>query len=151
MVLLIIIPFLNGYFIGNIPNIFRQTHIMVSGCFFPKPIHCGFLTEKKQLIMFPKSAIFGLHVTNIVSYYHYSHVSYYYHQYSIIKDLSPLSPDMAEARRTCAPPAPGTRRGRPPPGWDPSGWIWRGAKNRQKTQKCQKTWSNHGKIMVKSW
>ena len=27
MVLLIIIPFLNGYFIGNIPNIFRQTHI----------------------------------------------------------------------------------------------------------------------------
>ena len=26
MVLLIIIPFLNGYFIGNIPNIFRQTH-----------------------------------------------------------------------------------------------------------------------------
>ena len=29
MVLLIIIPFLNGYFIGNIPNIFRQTHM---GC-----------------------------------------------------------------------------------------------------------------------
>ena len=29
MVLLIIIPFLNGYFIGNIPNIFRQTHISV--------------------------------------------------------------------------------------------------------------------------
>jgi len=27
MVLLIIIPFLNGYFIGNIPNIFRQTHM----------------------------------------------------------------------------------------------------------------------------
>ena len=27
MVLLIIIPFLNGYFIGNIPNIFRQAHI----------------------------------------------------------------------------------------------------------------------------
>ena len=27
LVLLIIIPFLNGYFIGNIPNIFRQTHI----------------------------------------------------------------------------------------------------------------------------
>ena len=27
MVLLIIIPFLDGYFIGNIPNIFRQTHI----------------------------------------------------------------------------------------------------------------------------
>ena len=27
MVLLIIITFLNGYFIGNIPNIFRQTHI----------------------------------------------------------------------------------------------------------------------------
>ena len=27
MVLLIIIPFLNGYFIGNIPNIFRQTHV----------------------------------------------------------------------------------------------------------------------------
>ena len=26
MVLLIIIPFLNGNFIGNIPNIFRQTH-----------------------------------------------------------------------------------------------------------------------------
>ena len=26
MVLLIIIPFLNGYFIGNIPNIFRQSH-----------------------------------------------------------------------------------------------------------------------------
>ena len=26
MVLLIIIPFLNGYFIGNLPNIFRQTH-----------------------------------------------------------------------------------------------------------------------------
>ena len=31
MVLLIIIPFLNGYFIGNIPNIFRQTHVMYSG------------------------------------------------------------------------------------------------------------------------
>ena len=30
MVLLIIIPFLNGYFIGNIPNIFRQTHISAS-------------------------------------------------------------------------------------------------------------------------
>ena len=29
MVLLIIIPFLNGYFIGNIPNIFRQTHLDV--------------------------------------------------------------------------------------------------------------------------
>ena len=28
MVLLIIIPFWNGYFIGNIPNIFRQTHIV---------------------------------------------------------------------------------------------------------------------------
>ena len=28
MVLLIIIPFLNGYFIGNIPNIFRQTHVI---------------------------------------------------------------------------------------------------------------------------
>ena len=28
MVLLIIIPFLNGYFIGNIPNIFRQTHMI---------------------------------------------------------------------------------------------------------------------------
>ena len=28
MVLLIIIPFLNGYFIGNIPNIFRQTHLI---------------------------------------------------------------------------------------------------------------------------
>ena len=27
MVFMIIIPFLNGYFIGNIPNIFRQTHI----------------------------------------------------------------------------------------------------------------------------
>ena len=27
MVLLIIIRFLNGYFIGNIPNIFRQTHM----------------------------------------------------------------------------------------------------------------------------
>jgi hypothetical protein len=27
MVLLIIIPFLNGYFIGNIPNIFRQTQM----------------------------------------------------------------------------------------------------------------------------
>ena len=25
--LMIIIPFLNGYFIGNIPNIFRQTQI----------------------------------------------------------------------------------------------------------------------------
>ena len=29
MVLLIIIPMKNGYFIGNIPNIFRQTHIMI--------------------------------------------------------------------------------------------------------------------------
>ena len=27
MVLLIIIPMKNGYFSGNIPNIFRQTHI----------------------------------------------------------------------------------------------------------------------------
>ena len=27
MVLLVIIPMKNGYFIGNIPNIFRQTHI----------------------------------------------------------------------------------------------------------------------------
>ena len=27
MVLLIIIPLFNGYFIGNIPNIFRQTHM----------------------------------------------------------------------------------------------------------------------------
>ena len=41
MVLLIIIPFLNGYFIGNIPNIFRQTHMknvvnprMAERCFF---------------------------------------------------------------------------------------------------------------------
>ena len=30
MVLLIIIPFLNGYFIGNIPNIFRQTHVNIA-------------------------------------------------------------------------------------------------------------------------
>ena len=29
MVLLIIIPFLNGYFIGNLPNIFRQTHLAI--------------------------------------------------------------------------------------------------------------------------
>ena len=29
MVLLIIIPFLNGHFIGNIPNIFRQTQIVI--------------------------------------------------------------------------------------------------------------------------
>ena len=29
MVLLIIIPMKNGYFIGNIPNIFRQTHLEV--------------------------------------------------------------------------------------------------------------------------
>ena len=29
MVLLIIIPIFNGYFIGNIPNIFRQTHIFI--------------------------------------------------------------------------------------------------------------------------
>ena len=35
MVLLIIIPFLNGYFIGNIPNIFRQTHMMMTGHSFP--------------------------------------------------------------------------------------------------------------------
>ena len=27
MVLLIIIPMKNGYFVGNIPNIFRQTHL----------------------------------------------------------------------------------------------------------------------------
>ena len=27
MVLLIIIPMKNGYFIGNIPNIFRQAHM----------------------------------------------------------------------------------------------------------------------------
>ena len=27
MVLMIIIPMKNGYFIGNIPNIFRQTHM----------------------------------------------------------------------------------------------------------------------------
>ena len=31
MVLLIIIPMKNGYFIGNIPNIFRQTHML--NCF----------------------------------------------------------------------------------------------------------------------
>ena len=30
MVLLIIIPMKNGYFIGNIPNIFRQTHLPLS-------------------------------------------------------------------------------------------------------------------------
>ena len=30
MVLLIIIPMKNGYFIGNIPNIFRQTHLFNS-------------------------------------------------------------------------------------------------------------------------
>ena len=35
MVLLIIIPFLNGYFIGNIPNIFRQTHLSVFLSPFP--------------------------------------------------------------------------------------------------------------------
>ena len=29
MVLLIIIPMKNGYFIGNIPNIFRQTHLSI--------------------------------------------------------------------------------------------------------------------------
>ena len=31
MVLLIIIPMKNGYFIGNIPNIFRQTHMAQAG------------------------------------------------------------------------------------------------------------------------
>ena len=31
MVLLIIIPFLNGYFIGNIPNIFRPQVIQMKG------------------------------------------------------------------------------------------------------------------------
>ena len=30
MVLLIIIPFLNGYIIGNIPNIFRQTQLVIT-------------------------------------------------------------------------------------------------------------------------
>ena len=29
MVLLIIIPMKNGYFIGNVPNIFRQTHMTI--------------------------------------------------------------------------------------------------------------------------
>ena len=29
MVLLIIIPMKNGYFIGNMPNIFRQTHMIL--------------------------------------------------------------------------------------------------------------------------
>ena len=28
---MIIIPFLNGYFIGNIPNMFRHTHIFPPG------------------------------------------------------------------------------------------------------------------------
>ena len=36
MVLLIIIPFLNGYFIGNIPNIFKQTQMSP---FFTSPNH----------------------------------------------------------------------------------------------------------------
>ena len=30
MVFMIIIPFFNGYFIGNIPNIFRQTQLQIS-------------------------------------------------------------------------------------------------------------------------
>ena len=39
MVLLIIIPMKNGYFIGNIPNIFRQTHVPIQNgdiCHFAK-------------------------------------------------------------------------------------------------------------------
>ena len=41
MVLLIIIPFLNGYFIGNIPNIFRRTHIRILTliCTDPRGFH----------------------------------------------------------------------------------------------------------------
>ena len=38
MVLLIIIPFLNGYFIGNIPNIFRQTQISHGHPFGCRPL-----------------------------------------------------------------------------------------------------------------
>ena len=38
MVLLIIIPFLNGYFIGNIPNIFRQTHLAIYPLVMTRPM-----------------------------------------------------------------------------------------------------------------
>ena len=31
MVFIVMIPMENGYFIGNIPNIFRQTHMLPSG------------------------------------------------------------------------------------------------------------------------
>ena len=40
MVLLIIIPMKNGYFIGNIPNIFRQTHIFLVSLSQTVPKNC---------------------------------------------------------------------------------------------------------------
>ena len=48
MVLLIIIPMKNGYFIGNIPNIFRQTHIM----FNVVPSHRLSNTPHLQFLLF---------------------------------------------------------------------------------------------------
>ena len=44
MVLLIIIPMKNGYFIGNIPNIFRQTHIHTVNQRSQNVTACGFFS-----------------------------------------------------------------------------------------------------------
>ena len=55
MVLLIIIPMKNGYFIGNIPNIFRQTQLFLVW----KPLGAGFFSsqviDQKHVTAVPQS------------------------------------------------------------------------------------------------
>ena len=54
MVLLIIIPFLNGYFIGKINPIFRQTQILISGddcCFNPTILWLDLKEERSEASM----------------------------------------------------------------------------------------------------
>ena len=50
MVLLIIIPMKNGYFIGNIPNIFRQTHLGNLECCFSMSRHVQVFSACQQQI-----------------------------------------------------------------------------------------------------
>ena len=78
------------------------------------------------------------------------YLPYYYHQYSIIKDLSPRHPKWPRHEGL----APLRHQGLVAAVLLPVGTHLDGSgaeRKTWKTQKCQKTWSNHGKNMVKSW
>ena len=89
MVLLIIIPMKNGYFIGTIPNIFRQTHLQVFA-----PLRCAVFAPQRRACAAPgrseemllsieertyqeEKLVLNIHFISIIFYNLYLYISYF--------------------------------------------------------------------------